>query len=85
MNGEPRSFTVVSKGTCSWCDRAKELLSRFGHAYVENTLVDMKSALEFFAQHPSIPRTVPQIWEGEEYIGGYTDLVKHLGLARAGA
>jgi len=65
---------IIGREDCPWCDRAKDELEKRGetyeyHNYSENP---MFLKLMFAAQM----KTVPQIWYGGQYIGGYDDLVK---------
>ncbi len=71
-------------GSCPWCDQALNLLLNHGLTVEFHDVKDEVRKAAFFAANPSVPRTVPQIWEraanGIFYIGGYTDLLKHLGV-----
>lgn len=65
---------IIGREDCPWCDRAKDELEKRGetyeyHNYSENP---MFLKLMFAAQM----KTVPQIWYGGRYIGGYDDLVE---------
>ncbi|MDQ3266536.1 MAG: glutaredoxin 3 [Myxococcota bacterium] len=60
---------------CGFCSRAKDFLRNKGVAYEE---IDVTSDDAMRARLVELTerRTVPQIFIGEEAIGGYTDLVK---------
>lgn len=73
------TYAILTKHDCKWCARALDL-------FHENNIDDYvtfniehhgNDVLEdfLFAQHL---KTVPQIWENGNYIGGYSDLVYHL-------
>jgi len=69
-------YTIYSKQSCTFCQRAKELLDTHSIPYQivditndANTRVYLKS--QGF-------HTVPQIFKGAEYIGGYTELQDYL-------
>jgi glutaredoxin 3 len=68
---------VWSKDNCPFCEQAKGLLKikgiefeekKVGHGYTKEDLLE------------AVPtaRTVPQIFLGEELIGGFTELKKRL-------
>lgn len=71
-------YTIYSRDNCGYCVRAKTLLKNKGIEYEELDVADHREALlERVAAggHPQ-PRTVPQIFKDEEYIGGYTELAQ---------
>ena len=76
------SFIVYSKPGCGFCDKAKDLLASKNIAYTELILdvgqVKEESKMyvpveELFKKVPNA-RTVPQIFNGDTYIGGYDAL-----------
>jgi len=71
-------------GSCRWCDAAVELLRARGNGVVFFDVKEDTRKRVFFAANPGVPRTVPQIWQGGReagvYIGGYSDLVRALGV-----
>lgn len=75
-------FTVFGRGNCPYCVRAKELLRS---KMAEMTYKDVVENKVFFAEmnqwvyesSGEVPRTVPQIFVDDRYIGGYTELVAH--------
>ena len=69
---------VYSKNNCSFCDKAKELLKKHNYSYKEKNIVVPDHRQELLTRLPEV-KTVPQIFIGSEYIGGYTELVKYLG------
>lgn len=73
------SATLYSKPNCPFCVRAKKLLEDKGIGYTEVSAVDKREELieRVTAVTGSAPRTVPQIWLGDVYIGGYTELEAH--------
>lgn len=66
---------------CPFCDNAKRLCEAKGYDFdfVEVGKDITKEALvEKVLTHTTVPpRTVPQIFIGEEYIGGFTEFHKH--------
>lgn len=65
---------IISKPDCSWCDKAKGLILERGEGYTEYDYTD----------HPMLVKlmkragldTVPQLWCGTQYVGGYEDMKK---------
>lgn len=78
-------FTVFSKATCKWCDKAKALLTEKGYSYRE-VLIDESPEdgvfIRKFCANRGVRPTVPQIFEGDgvagEWIGGHDALVDFL-------
>lgn len=68
---------VWSKYHCPYCDQAKALLKQQGIEFEERKIGDGWTKEELLEAVPTA-RTVPQIFLGEEYIGGFTELKKHL-------
>ena len=69
---------IYSKDGCRFCVAAKNLLEQKGISYVEYNMSsqpDKKTELlEAAALENVVPRTVPQIWLNNKYIGGYDKL-----------
>jgi glutaredoxin 3 len=65
--------TMYTTSWCPYCDRARRLLARKGVPFEE---VDIESAAEKRAemQARSGRRSVPQIFIGEQHVGGSDDL-----------
>jgi glutaredoxin 3 len=71
---------VYSRDKCPFCIKAKMLLTQRGVEITETMLdEDNKSVLieRVVTATGAEPRTVPQIFIDGEYVGGYTDLVRH--------
>lgn len=68
---------VWSKYHCSFCDQAKTLLIRKGYEIEERKIGDGYTREELLEAVPTA-RTVPQIFLGEEYVGGFTELKQRL-------
>lgn len=68
------SYTIYGTPSCSFCVKAKELLDSKG---IEYTYLDIQHNLEnrneVMAKVPNL-KTVPQIFDGNRHIGGYTEL-----------
>ena len=68
---------IWSKYNCPYCDQAKALLKQRGIPFEEKKIVDGYNKEELLEAVPSA-RTVPQIFLGEELVGGFTELKKRL-------
>jgi len=65
--------TVYTKQTCGYCHRAKQLLRSKGVEFVE---IGVDGDLEKRSEMIRLSGryTVPQIWIGEQHVGGCDDL-----------
>lgn len=72
--------TIYTGALCGYCAMAKRLLDSKGVAYQEIP-VDMDVTRRGEMEQRSGRRTVPQIFIGEQHIGGYDDIAA---LERAG-
>jgi glutaredoxin 3 len=70
-------FIVWTKPNCPNCDQAKALLKNKGIEYEERNIGVDWTKEQLLEAVPSA-RTVPQIFMGEEYVGGYTELKQKL-------
>jgi len=59
---------------CPYCVRAEQLLQRKGVQEIEKIRVDLQPELRVVMMEKTGRRTVPQIYVGGEYVGGYDDL-----------
>ena len=67
------SVTIYSSSLCGFCFRAKMLLDQKGVDYQEFS-VDNNWELRQEMMEKSGRRTVPQIWIGDQHIGGCDEL-----------
>ncbi len=65
--------TIYTWTVCPYCDRAKALLKSKGVDYKEINLDGKDDELNALRERTGM-RTVPQIFIGDELVGGYTDL-----------
>ena len=70
-----KKVTVYSTTVCPYCVHAKELLNSQGIAY-EEILVDKDAEKRVEMERLSGRRTVPQIFIGDQAVGGFSDLKK---------
>lgn len=66
-----------SKENCSDCVQAKNFLTLKGIEYEEKKIGQGYTKEELLEVVPTA-RTVPQIFLNEEYVGGFSELKKHL-------
>lgn len=71
-----KPVTIYSTTYCGYCARAKDLLRNMGVLYDEIDVTGDDEARERLVTMSGGRRTVPQIWIGEHYVGGYQDLRK---------
>lgn len=69
-------FIVYGKPTCIWCDRAKKHLASAGHQYDYIDLTQCPGSRAKLMQKGF--RTVPQIYFGDRYVGGFESLIDFL-------
>ena len=72
-------YTIYTQSRCGFCDAAKNLLDEHGIAFIEISLEHDQEARIMLKEMKC--RTVPQIFDGELHIGGYTELVDYLNQA----
>lgn len=71
------SITVYTRRLCAYCTAAKQLLDTQGFDYDEVNLdTDPDLALQIMQR--SGQRTVPQIFVGEQSIGGFQELYQKI-------
>ena len=68
-----KPVVVYSSAWCGYCRAAKALLQEKGMPF-EEIDVDENSEMRREMMERSGRRTVPQIFFGDQHIGGYTDL-----------
>lgn len=71
--------TVWSKNSCPFCVQAKSLLTMKGIDYEERNIESGNWTKEQLLEAVPTARTLPQIFLGDEYVGGFTELKKKLG------
>lgn len=69
-----KNVTIYSKDYCPYCKAAKQILQAKGIEYEE---IDVQIHPEKLAEMVALSqrRTVPQIFFGDQHVGGYDDLV----------
>lgn len=73
MNNPP-PIRVYSTAFCSYCERAKALLTRKGLPFSEIRVDEDPASRDEMLRQSGGRRTVPQIFIGERHVGGFDDL-----------
>jgi len=70
-------ITIYGKPSCGYCNQAKQLVKsmKMEYEYKDISLNQYRTELLERAPHA---KTVPQIWWGNRYIGGYDKLVREI-------
>lgn len=66
---------IYTKTTCPYCVMAKDWLKENKYQYVEVLLDDDSERQAFYDNHKIASRTVPQVFNNNRLIGGYTELI----------
>ncbi len=74
MSTQPR-VVMYSTAVCPYCVRAENLLRSRGVVEIEKIRVDLDPALRDEMMARTARRTVPQIFIGDNHVGGCDDLV----------
>ena len=69
-----RPVTIYTKSWCGYCARAKALLERKGVAYDEHDVTGDHEAERAMIERAGGRYTVPQIFVGDEHVGGCDEL-----------
>ena len=69
-----QEITVYTTVVCTYCNAAKRLLTQRGYDYKEVDLTNKPDLRQQLSAANSGSRTVPMIFIGKEFIGGYTEL-----------
>lgn len=65
---------MYSTQVCPYCRMAEKLLASKGVTQIEKVLIDMDPEKRSEMMTRTGKRTVPQIYIGETYVGGFDDL-----------
>ena len=71
-------LTIYTGEDCVFCERAIEFCKDQNIKYADMPITEYVKAIIKF-EHGFDAKTVPQIFNEEEYIGGYTDLLAWAG------
>ncbi|MBT8142388.1 MAG: glutaredoxin 3 [Gammaproteobacteria bacterium] len=67
-------ITMYSKDYCPFCVRAKQLFKHLGAEFTEYQVDVERDKLSEMLERSNGARSVPQIFIGEQHIGGYDQL-----------
>lgn len=70
-------YYVYGKEGCIFCVKAKKLLERMNEKITYIDIEDNEQA-KHFVRNVLEAKKVPQIFDNNNYVGGYTDLVEYL-------
>lgn len=70
------AVTMYSTRSCPYCVRAEKYLQRKGITTLRKIMVDESPAALAEMHAMTARRSVPQIFIGERFVGGYDDLVR---------
>lgn len=76
-----KKVTIYTKDYCPYCRAAKQMLSARGICYVEHDVQGNDAKLQEMINR-SGRFTVPQIFFGDQHIGGHSDLVEYFAKKR---
>ncbi len=68
------TIEIFTTTRCGYCDRAKNLLERRGHTFIDLDVSADPAHLEEFRRRLPRVKAVPQIFIAGNHIGGYDDL-----------
>ena len=71
-----KDVSIYTKDNCSWCVLLKALLKRKNISYRETKIMDSNSFQDF--REKNNVKTVPQLFDGKNHIGGYNDVLNIL-------
>ena len=69
-----QKVVIYSGPMCSYCSAAKHLLNKKKVDYTEFDIAADQSKMQEMHEKTNGARTVPQIFIGETYVGGYSEL-----------
>ena len=77
----PAKITMYSTGVCPFCQMAERLLRSKGIAAIDRIRVDLEPERRVEMMEKTGRRTVPQIYIGDTYVGGFEELaaLEHAG------
>jgi len=65
--------TIYTGPLCNYCEAAKRLLARNNVEYKEINIASVDGAMEEMIKKANGKRTIPQIFFGDQHIGGYDE------------
>ena len=68
-----KKITIYTGPFCGYCDAAKRLLARNNASYSEIDISKVAGAMDEMIVKANGKRTIPQIFFGDQHIGGYDE------------
>ena len=68
-----KSVTIYTGPLCNYCEAAKRLLTRNKVEYKEIDISKVDGAMDVMIKKANGKRTIPQIFFGDQHIGGYDE------------
>ena len=69
-----KKITIYTGPVCNYCDAAKRLLKRNNASFFEINIAEVDGALDEMLKKTNGKRTIPQIFFGDQHIGGYDEV-----------
>ena len=69
-----QKVVIYSGPMCNFCSAAKHLLNKKKVDYTEFNIATDQSKMQEMHERTNGARTIPQIFIGETYVGGYSEL-----------
>ena len=69
-----KNITIYTGPSCSYCDAAKRLLTRNNAPFKEIDIATINGAMDEMIKKANGKRTIPQIFFGDQHIGGYDEV-----------
>ena len=69
-----QKVVIYSGPMCNFCSAAKHLLNKKKVDYTEYNIATDQSKMQEMHERTNGARTIPQIFIGETYVGGYQEL-----------
>jgi len=69
-----KKVIIYTGPSCNYCDAAKRLLIRNNAIYNEINIATKKGAMDEMIAKANGKRTIPQIFFGDQHIGGYDEV-----------
>lgn len=69
-----QEITVYTTRVCPYCDAAKRLLTQKGYDFQSIDLTEQRDLRMKLSQEQGGWRTVPMIFIGDQFVGGFTEL-----------
>jgi glutaredoxin 3 len=69
-----KKVVIYSGPMCNYCSAAKHLLNKKKVDYIEFNIATDQSKMQEMQERTQGARTIPQIFIGDTYVGGYNEL-----------